>query len=118
VSAEDILDYANRLSQYTSAPPHFNPAIPSSMIAYPPYPDESRMRMGLLFRQYADESFEDEEQSLEEEDEDDDEDEEFDSVEIVRSTNQTETFNLVLNPDVEHVQQTDSFNLVLNPDLE
>jgi hypothetical protein len=59
VSAEEILDYANRLSQYTSAPPHYDPAMPSSMIAYPPYPDESRMRMGLLFRQYADESFED-----------------------------------------------------------
>ena len=59
MSAEDILDYAKKLSQYTSAPPHFNPAMPSSMIVYPPYPDESRMRMGLLFRQNADESFED-----------------------------------------------------------
>uniref|UniRef100_A0A1D1YVQ2 Mediator of RNA polymerase II transcription subunit 4 n=1 Tax=Anthurium amnicola TaxID=1678845 RepID=A0A1D1YVQ2_9ARAE len=116
VSAEDILDYANKLSQYTSAPPHFNPAMPSSMIAYPPYPDESRMRMGLLFRQYADENFEDEGQSLEEEDEDDDEDEEFDrvmidetharsnsfgSMEIVQQTNQTGAFNLDLNPESE-----------------
>ncbi|RGB27869.1 vitamin-D-receptor interacting mediator subunit 4-domain-containing protein [Rhizophagus diaphanus] len=117
VSAEEILDYANRLSQFTSAPPHYNPAIPSSMIAYPPYPDESRMRMGLLFRQHADESFEDEDQSLEEEDEEDDEDEEpdrvmmdetharsnsFGPVEIVQQTNQTDALNLDLNPDLEY----------------
>ncbi|RIA99281.1 vitamin-D-receptor interacting mediator subunit 4-domain-containing protein [Glomus cerebriforme] len=117
VSAKDILEYANKLSQYTSAPPHFNPAIPSSMIAYPPYPDESHMRMGLLFRQYADESFEDEEHSRGEEDEEEDDDEELDhvvnldetharsnsfgSVEIVQQTNQTEAFNLDLNPELE-----------------
>ena len=59
MSAEDILNYANKLSQYTSAPPHFNPAMTSSMIVYPPYPDETRMRMGLLFRRHADEGFED-----------------------------------------------------------
>jgi len=58
VTAEDILEYAKKLSQYTSAPPHFNPAMPPSMAVFRPYPDESRMRMGLLFRQREEENFE------------------------------------------------------------
>jgi hypothetical protein len=139
VSAEDILDYAKKLSQYTSAPPHFNPAIPSSMIVYPPYPDESRMRMGLLFRQNAAERFEDgnmqfkypyylkiiniltfgsniEEQSIEEEDEDDDEDEEFDHVAIDETHARSNSFGSA--EIVQQTNQTEAFTLDLNPELE
>ncbi|CAI2163143.1 14773_t:CDS:2 [Funneliformis geosporum] len=93
VSAEDILEYAGKLSQYTSAPPHFNPTMPSSMTAFPPYPDETRMRMGLIFRQGAEESFEEDVTHARSNS--------FGSVDITQQTSQTEAFNLDLNPDLE-----------------
>ncbi|CAG8799234.1 19338_t:CDS:2 [Cetraspora pellucida] len=54
VTADEILKYANRISSYTSAPPNYV----AGTFAEPPYPDESRMRRGFLFRQDADMMFE------------------------------------------------------------
>ncbi|CAG8598554.1 2333_t:CDS:2 [Scutellospora calospora] len=55
VTADEILKYANRISSYTSAPPNYV----AGTFAEPPYPDESRMRRGFLFRQDVDMVFED-----------------------------------------------------------
>lgn len=50
----DILSYASKLSKYTSAPPGFDQMSNDFKVDFEkPYPDEDRMRRGLLYRQYA-----------------------------------------------------------------
>ncbi|KAF9199230.1 hypothetical protein BGZ49_010676 [Haplosporangium sp. Z 27] len=51
VSVSEIVAYANRLSNYTSAPPNFNPADPNHPFE-PPYPREVSMRAGILNQQH------------------------------------------------------------------
>ncbi|RIB08668.1 vitamin-D-receptor interacting mediator subunit 4-domain-containing protein [Gigaspora rosea] len=101
VTADEILKYANRISSYTSAPPNYI----SGTFAEPPYPDESRMRRSFLFRQDVDIMFD-------EGDKNDDEDEEEDDGDDMHY--------IKPNPysSLEAMQQTEPFNLDLNPDLE
>ncbi|KAG1463154.1 hypothetical protein G6F56_005352 [Rhizopus delemar] len=48
----DILSYASKLSKYTSAPPNFDLVNRDAKIDFEkPYPDEERMRRGLLYWQ-------------------------------------------------------------------
>ncbi|KAI8074156.1 vitamin-D-receptor interacting mediator subunit 4-domain-containing protein [Gongronella butleri] len=54
VQFTDVLSYASKLSKYTSAPPNFdlmNREIKADFEK--PYPDEERMRRGMLYWQYA-----------------------------------------------------------------
>ncbi|RUS15856.1 vitamin-D-receptor interacting mediator subunit 4-domain-containing protein [Endogone sp. FLAS-F59071] len=51
VTFTEIISYAAKLSKYTSAPPNFDPAN-REITFEKPYPDEDRMRQGLLYRQY------------------------------------------------------------------
>ena len=51
VSVTEIVAYANRLSNYTSAPPNFNPQDPNQPFE-PPYPREVIMRAGILNQQH------------------------------------------------------------------
>ncbi|KAF9177686.1 hypothetical protein BGZ51_008465 [Haplosporangium sp. Z 767] len=51
VSVSEIVAYANRLSNYTSAPPNFNPSDPNQPFE-PPYPREVNMRAGILNQQH------------------------------------------------------------------
>ncbi|KAF9950377.1 hypothetical protein BGZ70_001401 [Mortierella alpina] len=51
VSVGEIVAYANRLSNYTSAPPNFNPSDPNQIFE-PPYPREVNMRAGILNQQH------------------------------------------------------------------
>ncbi|KAG0044738.1 hypothetical protein BGZ83_009987 [Gryganskiella cystojenkinii] len=51
VSINEIVNYANRLSSFTSAPPNFNPADPNQAFE-PPYPRELNMRAGILNQQH------------------------------------------------------------------
>ncbi|KAF9940814.1 hypothetical protein BGZ67_006664 [Mortierella alpina] len=51
VSVGEIVAYANRLSNYTSAPPNFNPSDPNQTFE-PPYPREVNMRAGILNLQH------------------------------------------------------------------
>ncbi|KAF9349479.1 hypothetical protein BGX26_012232 [Mortierella sp. AD094] len=51
VSVTEIVAYANRLSNYTSAPPNFNPSDPNHPFE-PPYPREVSMRAGILNQQH------------------------------------------------------------------
>ncbi|KAF9944898.1 hypothetical protein BGZ72_001856 [Mortierella alpina] len=51
VSVGEIVAYANRLSNYTSAPPNFNPSDPNQNFE-PPYPREINMRAGILNQQH------------------------------------------------------------------
>ncbi|KAI8599388.1 vitamin-D-receptor interacting mediator subunit 4-domain-containing protein [Dissophora ornata] len=51
VSVTEIVAYANRLSNYTSAPPNFNPQDPNQPFE-PPYPREVNMRAGILNQQH------------------------------------------------------------------
>ncbi|KAG0195641.1 hypothetical protein BGX28_000945 [Mortierella sp. GBA30] len=51
VSVGEIVAYANRLSNYTSAPPNFNPNDPNANFE-PPYPREVNMRAGILNQQH------------------------------------------------------------------
>ncbi|KAF9438404.1 hypothetical protein BGZ76_008058 [Entomortierella beljakovae] len=51
ISVNEIIAYANRLSNYTSAPPNFNPADPNHPFE-PPYPREVSMRAGILNQQH------------------------------------------------------------------
>ncbi|ORX62743.1 hypothetical protein DM01DRAFT_250720 [Hesseltinella vesiculosa] len=54
VQFTDVLSYASKLSKYTSAPPNFdlmNREIKADFEK--PYPDEERMRRGLLYWQYS-----------------------------------------------------------------
>ncbi|KAF9995283.1 hypothetical protein BGZ80_007066 [Entomortierella chlamydospora] len=51
VSVAEIVAYANRLSNYTSAPPNFNPSDPNHPFE-PPYPREVSMRAGILNQQH------------------------------------------------------------------
>ncbi|KAG0287509.1 hypothetical protein BGZ98_004620 [Dissophora globulifera] len=51
VSVSEIVAYANRLSNYTSAPPNFNPQDPNHPFE-PPYPREVSMRAGILNQQH------------------------------------------------------------------
>ncbi|KAL1927600.1 hypothetical protein VTP01DRAFT_3837 [Rhizomucor pusillus] len=54
VEFADILSYASKLSKYTSAPPNFDLMSRDMKIGFEkPYPDEERMRRGLLYWQYA-----------------------------------------------------------------
>lgn len=54
VDFSDILSYASKLSKYTSAPPGFDQMSNDFKVDFEkPYPDEDRMRRGLLYRQYA-----------------------------------------------------------------
>ncbi|KAF9923377.1 hypothetical protein FBU30_006559 [Linnemannia zychae] len=51
ISVSEIVAYANRLGNYTSAPPNFNPADPNQPFE-PPYPREVSMRAGILNQQH------------------------------------------------------------------
>ncbi|KAF9107890.1 hypothetical protein BGX27_008554 [Mortierella sp. AM989] len=51
ISVSEIVAYANRLSNYTSAPPNFNPSDPNHPFE-PPYPREVSMRAGILNQQH------------------------------------------------------------------
>ncbi|GAB5591326.1 hypothetical protein Unana1_06226 [Umbelopsis nana] len=75
----DILSYASKLSKYTCAPPNFNMMKDMKVDFEKPYPDEERMRRGILYWQHvppeqrAQETFESSEsESSEEEDGQDD----------------------------------------------
>ncbi|KAG2186390.1 hypothetical protein INT43_002828 [Umbelopsis isabellina] len=48
----DILSYASKLSKYTSAPPNFNLTRDTKVDFEKPYPDEERMRRGILYWQH------------------------------------------------------------------
>ncbi|CAM0135190.1 hypothetical protein VKS41_000225 [Umbelopsis sp. WA50703] len=48
----DILSYASKLSKYTSAPPNFNMMRDMKVDFEKPYPDEERMRRGILYWQH------------------------------------------------------------------
>ncbi|KAI8575251.1 hypothetical protein K450DRAFT_262643 [Umbelopsis ramanniana AG] len=48
----DILSYASKLSKYTSAPPNFNMMKDMKVDFEKPYPDEERMRRGILYWQH------------------------------------------------------------------
>ncbi|KAH8556121.1 hypothetical protein BGW37DRAFT_417688 [Umbelopsis sp. PMI_123] len=48
----DILSYASKLSKYTSAPPNFNMMKDMKVDFEKPYPDEERMRRGVLYWQH------------------------------------------------------------------
>ncbi|KAJ1652584.1 hypothetical protein IWQ61_007111 [Dispira simplex] len=47
VSLDDVIPYANRLSNYTAAPPNFDPKL-QNVPAETPYPAETTMRAGLF----------------------------------------------------------------------
>jgi len=48
------LSYASKLSKYTSAPPNFDSVNKDVKVDFEkPYPDEERMRRGLLYWQNA-----------------------------------------------------------------
>ncbi|CAO3590486.1 unnamed protein product [Absidia cylindrospora] len=50
----DILSYASKLSKYTSAPPNFDLMNRDIKVDFEkPYPDEERMRRGLLYWQHS-----------------------------------------------------------------
>ncbi|KAF9164777.1 hypothetical protein DFQ26_001011 [Actinomortierella ambigua] len=51
ISVNEIISYASRLSNYTSAPPNFDPANATQQFE-PPYPREIIMRAGLLNQQH------------------------------------------------------------------
>ncbi|KAF9974819.1 hypothetical protein BGZ73_001679 [Actinomortierella ambigua] len=51
ISVNEIVSYASRLSNYTSAPPNFDPANATQQFE-PPYPREIIMRAGLLNQQH------------------------------------------------------------------
>ncbi|KAF9307128.1 hypothetical protein BGZ91_008469 [Linnemannia elongata] len=51
IPVSEIVAYANRLGNYTSAPPNFNPADPNQPFE-PPYPREVSMRAGILNQQH------------------------------------------------------------------
>ncbi|RCI05042.1 hypothetical protein CU098_013363 [Rhizopus stolonifer] len=52
VQFTDVLSYASKLSKYTSAPPNFDSASKDVRVDFEkPYPDEERMRRGLLYWQ-------------------------------------------------------------------
>ncbi|KAJ1969912.1 hypothetical protein IWQ62_000313 [Dispira parvispora] len=47
VTLDDVVPYANRLSNYTAAPPNFDPKL-QNMPTETPYPAETTMRAGLF----------------------------------------------------------------------
>lgn len=50
----DVLSYASKLSKYTSAPPNFDLMNRDIKVYFEkPYPDEERIRRGLLYWQYS-----------------------------------------------------------------
>ncbi|KAL9542874.1 hypothetical protein PS6_009578 [Mucor atramentarius] len=54
VQFTDVLSYASKLSKYTSAPPNFDSVNKDVKVDFEkPYPDEERMRRGLLYWQNA-----------------------------------------------------------------
>ncbi|CAO3655913.1 unnamed protein product [Mucor hiemalis] len=54
VQFTDLLSYASKLSKYTSAPPNFDSMNKDTKIDFEkPYPDEEKMRRGLLYWQNA-----------------------------------------------------------------
>ncbi|KAI8636588.1 vitamin-D-receptor interacting mediator subunit 4-domain-containing protein [Parasitella parasitica] len=54
VQFTDVLSYASKLSKYTSAPPNFDSLNKDIKVDFEkPYPDEERMRRGLLYWQNA-----------------------------------------------------------------
>ncbi|KAI9495789.1 vitamin-D-receptor interacting mediator subunit 4-domain-containing protein [Zychaea mexicana] len=53
VDFKDILSYASKLAKYTSAPPGFDVSSTDVKVFEKPYPDEERMRRGLIYRQHA-----------------------------------------------------------------
>lgn len=54
VQFTDVLSYASKLSKYTSAPPNFDTMNRDIKVDFEkPYPDEERMRRGLLYWQNA-----------------------------------------------------------------
>ncbi|KAI9363779.1 vitamin-D-receptor interacting mediator subunit 4-domain-containing protein [Pilaira anomala] len=54
VQFTDVLSYASKLSKYTSAPPNFDTMSKETKIDFEkPYPDEEKMRRGLLYWQNA-----------------------------------------------------------------
>ncbi|GAA5804584.1 vitamin-D-receptor interacting mediator subunit 4-domain-containing protein [Helicostylum pulchrum] len=54
VQFTDVLSYASKLSKYTSAPPNFDTMSKETKIDFEkPYPDEEKMRRGVLYWQNA-----------------------------------------------------------------
>nr|CAG8583931.1 13857_t:CDS:2 [Entrophospora candida]CAG8638828.1 10806_t:CDS:2 [Entrophospora candida] len=105
VTADEILKYAAKLSKYTSAPSSFNNQN-ANIPLQPPYPDETLMRAGLLFRQY-----------------DDGEIEEFDSMDVHKNINNSNNNPMIVNETtassyLQTNQIEQQYNLDLNPDLE
>ncbi|CAJ0751458.1 5153_t:CDS:2 [Entrophospora sp. SA101] len=104
-TADEILKYAAKLSKYTSAPSSFNNQN-ANIPLQPPYPDETLMRAGLLFRQY-----------------DDGEIEEFDSMDVHKNINNSNNNPMIVNETtassyLQTNQIEQQYNLDLNPDLE
>ncbi|KAL1920641.1 uncharacterized protein VTP21DRAFT_1018 [Calcarisporiella thermophila] len=96
VTYEDIIVYARKISKYTSAPLNFeqNPNL-----ANPPYPQDTEMRMGLLFRSQHGDLTAEQEHMLEEEESD------VSSVDLATAhakkeaqPSQASIFDLDLNP--------------------
>ncbi|KAF7730165.1 hypothetical protein EC973_002773 [Apophysomyces ossiformis] len=53
IQSTDIIAYAAKLSKYTSAPPNFDLMNRDIKVDFEkPYPDEQRMKRGLLYRQH------------------------------------------------------------------
>ncbi|KAG0174240.1 hypothetical protein DFQ28_002843 [Apophysomyces sp. BC1034] len=53
VQCTDVISYAAKLSKYTSAPPNFDLMNRDIKVDFEkPYPDEQRMKRGLLYRQH------------------------------------------------------------------
>ncbi|KAI8970439.1 vitamin-D-receptor interacting mediator subunit 4-domain-containing protein [Mycotypha africana] len=103
VQFTDVLSYASKLAKYTSAPPNFDLAARDVRVDFEkPYPDEERMRRGLLYwqntpRQETEEKFErsDSDESGVEEMED------IDMTKQAEDTGGDQFWVLDLNPDMQ-----------------
>ncbi|CAJ0648975.1 5247_t:CDS:2 [Entrophospora sp. SA101] len=119
VTADEILKYAAKLSKYTSAPSSFNNQN-ANIPLQPPYPDETLMRAGLLFRQYDDgENF----MNVTDIHQNQLEVEEFDSMDVHKNINNSNNNPMIVNETtassyLQTNQIEQQYNLDLNPDLE
>ncbi|KAI9480421.1 MAG: vitamin-D-receptor interacting mediator subunit 4-domain-containing protein [Benjaminiella poitrasii] len=97
----DVLAYASKLSKYTSAPPNFDNA--NMKIDFEkPYPDEERMRRGLLYWQNAPQQRT--EEKFESSDSEASSNEEMEEIKINKQTEDTggdPFWILDLNPDMQ-----------------
>ncbi|KAG9289107.1 hypothetical protein G9A89_022416 [Geosiphon pyriformis] len=116
MTIEDILEYATKVSHYTSG------AIER------PYPDETKIRLGILYRRYIEakgisvlqeskdgERAENQEEDGEDTDEDDQQEETEEDEDNESTDDGNQSFNLEL-PEPSEIQ--DNFDLDLNPDME